>query len=269
MSISLPIKDQVQNILAIRPHFIYSMTASLDIIATWMLENNVNYNEVSLIITSGATLTPEISDKFRKVFGQPGIDMYSFVEGGFIGGDCHHCGLKYFDDDGCIVEVLDGNDQSVRTGEKGRVVITVLDQFSTPIIRYDIGDYITLPPRQIRCKNNFTHYLSTDGRQADTLILRGGRIIQYQHTSVLHKIQGLRQFQFLQKANDDIVIKYVRKPGFSQAEIQRIILEKTRLENHPGLYFQECDSIPLEPSGKFKRVKKQAANESDVGLPCS
>ena len=260
VSIKSTFEEQAQQILNIKPQFIYAMTGSLELLATWMLQNNTSYKGVKFVLTGGAALTYDISEKFQKVFGHSGIDMYGAVETGLIGCQCPYCNLCYFDDDGSIVEILDENYYPVKPGKSGKAVITILDQFTTPIIRYDIGDYITIPKRDFNYKNKFTHYVSIDGRVADVLVLKDGRIIQYQHLAVINRVEGIKQFQFFQKSNGDLIIKYVRKSCIDKTEIEKNILEKMELTNNAEVSFEECDSIPLEPSGKFKRVKREIVN---------
>ena len=234
------------------------MADHLKVLANWMLENNIHYKDLKLISTGGGPFSSDLSEKFQNIFGHSGIDMYGFEEGGMIGSKCPHCNLNYFADDSFIIEVLDENDAPVEPGKKGRAVITNLDQFTTPIIRYDIGDFITLPSKEVNCKNKFTHWVSIDGREADTLTLKNGRIITYPNISNVKSIEGIKQYQFFQKSNGELIIKYVCECTVDKKEIEKSIIEKMGLEDCREVSFEECNSIPLEPTGKFKTLKKEA-----------
>ncbi len=74
-----------------------------------------------------------------------------------------------------IVEVLDEAGRPCRPGETGRVVITDLANFATPIIRYEIGDYAEVGRAEAfagaasRCCNRIL------GRQRNLIMLPDGR----------------------------------------------------------------------------------------------
>jgi phenylacetate-CoA ligase len=234
------------------------MKDSLEILTDWMLDQGMDCKEAEIVLTSGAALDKNASDKLKEVFGHPGLDLYSIVEGGCLAGKCPHCNLNYINDDNCIIEILDENHESVRPGETGRAVITVLDQFSTPIIRYDIGDFITTVEYRLNCKIQFTHYLSIDGREADKLNLSNGMTLHYQHLVPVRDIQGIKQFQLIKKKNEELIFKYVSKSDMHDAMIEKLVPEKVSLLRHSKISFEKCDFIPLEPSGKFKMVKEES-----------
>ena len=226
-----------------------------------MLENNIKCKGVKLITSGGEIPHPHLAEKLQEVFGCPPTDIYGGTDVGMVGYQCPYCNLKFFDNDCYIIEILDNNYEPVKAGEKGNAVITVLDQFSTPFIRFDIGDCITIPSYEVLCKNKFDHYVSVDGRETDRLILEDGRVIHGQHLyDPLFAIEGIKKIQLIQKNNGEIRIKYVRKGGFDSKKIEKKILKYLKLYNNPKVSFEICDSIPLEPSGKFKIIKKETIN---------
>ncbi len=262
VSINLSLEEQAREILKFQPHFIFGMTSSLDVLANWMIENNICYKNVKFVLTSGETTDFDLlSDKFRKVFGHPGLDIYGTNECGMIGFQCPYCNLRYFDDDSYVVEILDENDDPVKPGEKGRAVITVLDQFASPMIRYDIGDYITIPRKEVNCKIKFTHFISIDGREDDRIILEDDRIIHVQHLlAVSNSIEAIKQIQLFQERNGRIRIIYVCKFDVDNQEIEKDILEKLNPKHKTEVSFEKRKFIPLEPNGKFKMVKREVAD---------
>lgn len=50
-----------------------------------------------------------------------------------------------------LVELLDDRDQPVPSGEAGRVVLTTLQNFQNPMIRYEVGDIATGSLEPCRC----------------------------------------------------------------------------------------------------------------------
>jgi len=251
----LPLTEQLDLILSIRPDFIYGLTSSVYVLANYMIKKNIKYNKAKFIGIAGNILTDDVSSLLLKAFGHPGVDYYGANEVGFIGCDCPQCDLKYFDNAENIIEILDENDKPVKPGETGRAIITSLNNYITPFIRYDIGDVITTAPLGHQCKINYTHYKSVDGRVADILTLKNREFLHIAHVS--RYLQDFKQVQFYQRKDGHVIIKYVPKYQQDNQHFLDDLLENVRLTGFDDVSFEKCDFIPLEPSGKYKILKKE------------
>ena len=89
----------------------------------------------------GETASDAFKARVRAVMGIGVEDTYSSQELGTIANQCEADGLYHTMDFNLIVEVLDENDNEVGEGETGRVVVTDLFNFASPLIRYDTGDW--------------------------------------------------------------------------------------------------------------------------------
>ena len=67
--------------------------------------------------------------------------MYSSQEVGYIALECPTGESYHVQAENVLVEVLDDQDRPCSPGDVGRVVVTALHNFATPLLRYDIGDY--------------------------------------------------------------------------------------------------------------------------------
>jgi phenylacetate-CoA ligase len=68
------------------------------------------------------------------------IDRYSTTEFGFLAIQCEkheHLHALQFNN---LVEIVDENNRPVEPGQPGRVLVTALTNFATPLIRYEVGD---------------------------------------------------------------------------------------------------------------------------------
>ncbi|MDN5205393.1 hypothetical protein QQ008_28670 [Fulvivirgaceae bacterium BMA10] len=254
ISINWSPKEQVQKIFEVQPDFIFGMTSSLEVLADWMIRHGLSYN-AKLVYSGGNVKTSKIAEKFRLAFGHPGEDRYGSVECGLIGYSCPYSNLNYFDEDGYIVEILDEQDQPVKPGERGSIVITALDQYTMPFIRYKIGDYARLAESGSRSNINYTLYQSIEGRETDKITFKDGRVRTGQHLiSPLMKVEGILKFQFYQNLNGDVTLKYIKKENIDTLALEEQVLRYTGL-TRDLISFNHCMSIPLEPSGKFKEIK--------------
>src|SRR6185295_14515719 len=69
------------------------------------------------------------------------VDVYSSEECGQIALQCPEHEQYHVQSESVLVEVLDDEGRPCAPGTIGRVVLTTLQNFAMPLIRYDIGDF--------------------------------------------------------------------------------------------------------------------------------
>jgi phenylacetate-CoA ligase len=85
--------------------------------------------------------------EIKKAFGVDIISEYGATESGIIAYECKE-GSMHLNMEGVLVEEVDGE-----------IIITNLQLKSFPIIRYQLGDYITLAPRDKKCTCGINHLI--------------------------------------------------------------------------------------------------------------
>ena len=83
----------------------------------------------------------------QKAFGRKMISEYGAAETGIIAFECPH-GNMHLNMEGVIVEEIDNE-----------IVVTNLQMTSFPIIRYKLGDYIKLAPKDKKCTCGMEHLI--------------------------------------------------------------------------------------------------------------
>lgn len=94
--------------------------------------------------TISEQLKPETRVLCSEILNVPIVDTYSAQEFGYIALQCPKHDHYHIQAERLIVEVLRDDDTPCNVGEVGRVVITDLHNFATPVLRYEIGDYAEL-----------------------------------------------------------------------------------------------------------------------------
>src|SRR5688572_28410136 len=84
--------------------------------------------------------------------------------------------------DWALLEVVDENNEPVPDGEKGaKVLVTNLANYVQPIIRYEIGDIVTMATEKCGCGSNMPLIQCVEGRDSETFEIKtdkGARSLQ-------------------------------------------------------------------------------------------
>ncbi|HOV67238.1 MAG TPA: phenylacetate--CoA ligase [Methanoregulaceae archaeon] len=165
-----------------------------------------------------------------------------------------------------LIEVIDPETgESLAPGERGELVITMLQKEALPICRYRIGDLTSVVDGECSCGRAHPRIARITGRVDDMLIIRGINVFPSQ---VEHALLGLPEvgehFQIevdRKGALDDMLVRVeVRKEAFSDKiadlmAIQRRVAERLKSVLNVAVRVElvEPGSLPRF-EGKSKRV---------------
>lgn len=150
-----------------------------------------------VIRTMGETLGDDVRELAEETTGAQVLDTYSSSEVGRIATQISPGEAYRVNTYSLIVEVLNERNERCVPGELGRVVITDLTNYATPLIRYDIGDWaIPEDPHHHRLRE-------IRGRSRNVIQLPDGRkvwpLVGYREFS---EVVPVRQFRIEQVAPD-------------------------------------------------------------------
>src|ERR1019366_10797508 len=120
--------------------------------------------------------TDEAKQAIEAAFGVPVKNLYSCAEAGYLASPCPSGSGLHVHAENVILEVLDEKNQPCKSGETGRVVMTVVHNFRTPFIRYDIGDEVTLGPERCPCGRGLPLLIRVHGKRRTMFRLPGNRL---------------------------------------------------------------------------------------------
>lgn len=137
-----------------KPDIIVAYASSMYLFAKFLEENKIkpDYPKIS-IMTSAETLYPYMREKIECVFHKKVFDKYGSREVSTIACECEkHNGLHIFMDN-VIVECIDSKGNELYD-EPGELIITDLNNYALPLIRYRIGDMGVLTKEKCDCGRN-------------------------------------------------------------------------------------------------------------------
>jgi len=143
---------------------------------------------------------------------------YSSMEMGYLTIECPDSGLHHIMSETAIVEVLDDAGEPAKEGEHGRVVVTDLHNFATPLIRYENGDWATVGPR-CSCGRGLPTLSRILGRSRNMMTLPDGRK-RWPLTSAVraHTVSQITQIQVIQHSLDRLELRYTAPAPLTDAE---------------------------------------------------
>lgn len=158
------------------------------------------------------------------------------------------------------IEFLDDRDCPVGPGEIGRIVITDLDNYLMPLIRYRFGDLGHFCAEPCACGRGFPLMGDIDGRERDLFSLENGHLVAPSHiAAVLQDEAEVDLFQVAQDRSGRIEARIVRGTRPLGAETAGRIERGLRALLGPDeeLAIVPVDWIELEPNGKCSFVKRE------------
>ena len=228
--------------------------STLNIISEYVIENNIKLR-LKNVIGLGDKLFDHYKNNIQQAFGCKIHETYGSSEGFQIGFQAD-LDYMYLYTPQVYMELLDDNDNPVKEGEIGNVVVTRLDNKHMPLIRYKLGDLAIMLPKEKYPPNrkfNFPLIEKVIGRNTDVVILPDNRkLIVHSFTGIFEYIPEIKQFKIIQKNKKSITVQFISDDNFTKEVLKNINqkLQKIINNNDFKIYFEEVSEIEGTKSGK-------------------
>jgi len=260
MSIEEAADVQLDWLLQQQPGYILTYATNLDALLRLSKSRGIRIRQLREARTLAETLPPGLRTYCEEVWGVPLTDMYSSREAGYIALQCPQGTHYHVQAENAVVEILDDHDRPCKPGAEGRVVLTILNNFATPMIRYEIGD-IAVPGTACACGRGLPVVDRVAGRIRNLLTLPNGeRRFPDFGVAFYGDIAPVRQFQIVQKTRERLELHAVvtRVPtSHEAARIKRRLNSQLKAEFAIEIIVR--DAIPRGPGGKYEEFRSEIA----------
>jgi phenylacetate-CoA ligase len=202
----------LRTIASYRPRLITAYPSVLEELAREYLRGGHAPLRVPAFLTSAETLYPHQRKLFEETFEAPVFNRYGCREVGDIAQECAlHDGL-HINSDRVLVEVVRDDLTPCEPGELGNVLVTDLDNFGMPFIRYAIGDQAAIAPPDVSCGcgRGLPRLETVAGRAFDIIRFPNGGAVGGTYWTILMKTRpGIDRFQVVQRQLDEITVRYI------------------------------------------------------------
>lgn len=260
-------EQQLHRLEQIEPNIIVGYPYSLKLIGDFIKKHTIKPKiKLKLIVSHTEILTEETRRYLEKIFRCPVFNWYSSTEFMGMAGECKRRKGLHIEADTVYIEAIK-NGKSVYN-ELAPLICTSLENYTMPLIRYEIGDLGVLSKEKCSCGRNSPLLKSIEGRNEDLLITSDGsklspRMVATKIYYAAQRNDQITTFKVIQKKQNLILVKVVKGPNYNYNTPTRIkeilydLLANTKID------IENVQNIEKEKSGKFRHVVSQIQNKNN------
>ena len=237
----------------IKPTLVWAYTDSIYKFSQFLEKHQINLYKPTSIICTTSPLLPEMREYIEKIIGCPVLNQYGSREVGCVAAEClKREGLHVLPLHN-IVEILDDDNQPVAPGVQGKVVITNLNNYSMPLLRYDIGDTAYFSDNKCSCGRQFPILGNITGRKFSHFKKRDGALVHSQFfVALMFYRSWVKAFRITQIDYDKIEIKVSHDQEIPRLDKQEITQKIVKLMGSScTVDFVSVDEVAPTSSGKY------------------
>ena len=234
-----------------KPDYVLGAAGSTNILATFLLQNGIHRIHTRGVFTYGQMLLPHYRRTIEKAFTCKVYDRYGSTEVPQIASQCGSHKGHHVADENVLVEI-EKDGETAAPGEEGKVLITSLNGYATPFIRYDIGDTGRILRDECSCGRKLSLF-SPVGRDYEYFVHSDGTFTFFRDVQTVFEELPIKDFQIIQQTHDEIIIEIVPKHGYKQAHTDFILKNiNLRIADIANVRVALVDSVPFTGFGKVR-----------------
>lgn len=263
ISSTLPLEDQIKMLKRSRPTILWAYPAVLKAVL-----HSVNYRLDTLahprvLITSSGIRDEFLMARIKDTLEMEVFDFYGANEVGRIAWECPaHEGL-HLNGDHLVFECLNSN-QPAEAGIPGEVIVTSLNVWAQPFIRYRLGDNCVFKGRPCSCGSAYPLISALLGRSNDLIRLPSGKILSVDPLEfILRKVDSIEQFRIVQESIGHLVLQLVFRKAPDHdliPSIQSRVLESLA---EPVRVDIQCVDFVHDANSKFRSFVSKLPDKAD------
>lgn len=263
LNIASSLQEQVDWLLREKPDYLISFPSNLVALAGFCRQRGIAIPNLKQLLTVGETVSDTVRRAARDAWGLPVKDSYSSEEAGYLTIQCPEHEVYHVQSENVLLEVIDDDGRPCGPGEVGRVLITSLHNFATPLIRYELGDYAEVG-EPCACGRGLPVIRRIVGRQRNRLVLPDGSSVFPHfgnHEDYMAVTTAVRRFQIVQRSLHELEARLVVAEPLTAAQEEQMRAIMLRSLGHPfHVTITYHDEIPPSPRGKFEEFVSEVAN---------
>jgi len=252
--------NRLKCINKITPILIYGYVNVIDAISHFIKKNQLFVHSPKAVMTTAGVLYPEVKDRIKEIFNAPVFNRYGSREVSILACNCEKDRGLHLLPNLHYLEILNDEERPVKFGMSGNIVVTLLTNYTMPLIRYKIGDRGVLSNNQCNCGRGFPLLEKVEGRVTDGFRNKFGDYIWggiFFRFFCFH--DNIKQFQIIQKDFDVILVNLVLDDKNEFKNMHEFLLDTDKkickiMGHDTEVLHNVVDEIEPGPSGKLNLI---------------
>ena len=209
MSIS-DIQDFVIRIKKYKIEVIQGYVGGIEKVADYIIKNNIIITSVKLVWSSSSPLSKNARERIQKAFNCKVMDQYGSCEIASMAVERPLSNSLSINSDYIHLEIVDEYGDLCDENILGNIIVTNLENYAFPLIRYNIGDKSSLKEKDVT--NIFPEIDYVKGRTTDMVILPDGSYLDGSYLTTIFDdyTSYIHSFQVIQRADFSIDINLTK-----------------------------------------------------------
>jgi phenylacetate-CoA ligase len=261
IDIRTPIDAQAEWLIEEEPDYLLTYPSNAAALAQHFLDHQIRLQNLCQVRTFGETLDPRLRPLCKAAWQVPVVDNYSSQEVGYIALQCPESEVYHVQSESLLVEVIDDAGAACGPGQVGRVVVSTLQNFAMPLLRYEIGDYAEVG-QGCGCRRGLPVLQRILGRQRNMFRLPSGKLIWpsllLDGDAIPPAAASIRQYQIIQRTIDRLEVRVVAEDRLTEsAELELSEWVGRSLGAQFTIDFIYVPSIARSVGGKFEDFRSE------------
>lgn len=240
----------------IKPKLLRGYTTAIKDFAMYLEENRLTFPKIRGVILCAETVNDDLQKYVERVFDAPSYNTYGGRELSLIGMQCKCKNGLHEVSENNYVEY-----EPIKLSQyenAGNLIITNLNNYAMPFLRYRIGDIgVPSPETSCDCGRGLPLISKIIGRTTEVFSFKDGSKIAGEMFIHLMKDFPLNEYQFVQKSETEIILKHKKQDKVDRALKDRICeMYSKYLPDNVNLNFDEVENFEKTITGKFKFVMR-------------
>jgi phenylacetate-CoA ligase len=252
LSLASTTAEQVAWLRRVAPAYVMTYPSALHAILDQLATAGLTLPTVREVRTVGERLAPATRGLCRDVLDVPIVDTYSAQEVGYVALQCPEHEHYHVQAERLVVEILRDDGTPCARGETGRVVITDLHNFATPLLRYEIGDHAEVGG-PCPCGRGLPVLTRIVGRARNMLVYPDGRTVWPVFTIACREASPYHEIQLVQPRVDLLRLRVVPDGARGPVDGAALAAALRRVFDHAfEVEIELVEAIARTPAGKLE-----------------
>ena len=230
-SLMTPLPELVRALNAFRPAVVGSYPTALAVLAGEQAAGRLRIAP-ALLLSGAERLSAPLGERISESFRCPVRDTYAASEFMGIAFDCRY-GRLHVNADWLILEPVDAAGEPVAPGEASHTtLLTNLANHVQPLLRYDLGDSVTVLPAPCPCGSPLPA-VRPEGRRDEVLWIEladgaSRPLLPLVLATAVEEAPGVLRYQLLQAGPRRLRLRLDEAPGHDRARVCDDVLRRLR-----------------------------------------